>query len=303
MVTDDPEHKKNLKTALAGAFGEVGTAGVNGPVNGNLSSVIANGGEEDNLVNGNANGLSMPGMPGGILAGLPADASEEEITKRLKAAGMSEADVKKMMGASKGKGLSPESRALMEQILASTSSQDEISSRVSALLAGTALSSSRGVAKGEGREIDMVEYEGANLSEARERKDGFEMPDIPYVPIPDLREGTVNGVRLRDHSGGAGSVKRGSIKRQSEIMREKKKSRQEEREEERERKASYFRKVTGLRRAKVPLMVYSCGGFSRCFRIARFYDVEGPPVGVEYSRNPDVPNEHRDDRKELNPDL
>eukprot|EP00092_Neocalanus_flemingeri_P008609 GFUD01009277.1.p1 GENE.GFUD01009277.1~~GFUD01009277.1.p1 ORF type:complete len:1024 (-),score=276.42 GFUD01009277.1:850-3921(-) len=283
MVTDDPEHKKNLKTALAGAFGEVGTAGVNGPVNGNLSSVIANG--------------------GGILAGLPADASEEEITKRLKAAGMSEADVKKMMGASKGKGLSPESRALMEQILASTSSQDEISSRVSALLAGTALSSSRGVAKGEGREIDMVEYEGANLSEARERKDGFEMPDIPYVPIPDLREGTVNGVRLRDHSGGAGSVKRGSIKRQSEIMREKKKSRQEEREEERERKASYFRKVTGLRRAKVPLMVYSCGGFSRCFRIARFYDVEGPPVGVEYSRNPDVPNEHRDDRKELNPDL
>eukprot|EP00092_Neocalanus_flemingeri_P057014 GFUD01067657.1.p1 GENE.GFUD01067657.1~~GFUD01067657.1.p1 ORF type:complete len:1024 (+),score=275.10 GFUD01067657.1:138-3209(+) len=283
MVTDDPEHKKNLKTALAGAFGEVGTAGVNGPVNGNLSSVIANG--------------------GGILAGLPADASEEEITKRLKAAGMSEADVKKMMGASKGKGLSPESRALMEQILASTSSQDEISSRVSALLAGTALSSTRGVAKGEGREIDMVEYEGANLSEARERKDGFEMPDIPYVPIPDLREGTVNGVRLRDHSGGAGSVKRGSIKRQSEIMREKKKSRQEEREEERERKASYFRKVTGLRRAKVPLMVYSCGGFSRCFRIARFYDVEGPPVGVEYSRNPDVPNEHRDDRKELNPDL
>ena len=31
-------------------------------------------------------------------------------------------------------------------------------------------------------------------------------------------------------------------------------------------------------------MVYSCGGFSRCFRIARFYDLEGPPVGVEYSK-------------------
>lgn len=142
----------------------------------------------------------------------------------------------------------------------------------------------------------MAEYEGANLSEARERKDGFEMPDIPHVAIPELREGAVNGVRMRDHSGGAGNIKRGSVKRQSEIMREKKKSRQEEREEERERKASYFRKVTGLRRAKVPLMVYSCGGFSRCFRIARFYDVEGPPVGVEYSR-PD------DDRKSLNPDL
>ena len=157
------------------------------------------------------------------------------------------------------------------------------------------------------------------MSEVRERKDGFEMPDIPNVAIPELREGAVNGVgggvRMRDHSGGAGTIKRGSVKRQSEIMREKKKSRQEERDEERERKASYFRKVTGmntdhdeikiilykisvlgLRRAKVPLMVYSCGGFSRCFRIARFYDVEGPPVGVEYSR-PD------DDRKSLNPDL
>lgn len=255
MVTDDPEHKKNLKTALAGAFAENGD----------------------------------------ILAGLD-DASEEEITARLKAAGLSDTDAKMMMKANKGKGLSPESRALMEQILASSASQDEISSRVSALLAGTALSSSRGLNKGEGREIEMAEYEGANLSEARERKDGFEMPDIPNVAIPELREGAVNGVRMRDHSGGAGLVKRGSIKRQSEIMREKKKSRQEEREEDRERKASYFRKVTGLRRAKVPLMVYSCGGFSRCFRIARFYDVEGPPVGVEYSR-PD------DDRKSLNPDL
>jgi len=277
MVTDDPEHKKNLKSGLAGAFGDgdLSNAAVNGAVNGNLSSVIANGGD--------------------ILAGLPADASEEEIAKRLKAAGLSDADAKAMMMASKGKGLSPESRALMEQILASNSSQDEISSRVAALLAGTALSSTRGVAKGEGREIEMVEYEGANLSEARERKDGFEMPDIPNVAIPELREGTVNGVRMRDHSGGAGNIKRGSIKRQSEIMREKKKSRQEEREEEKKRKESYFRKVTGLRRAKVPLMVYSCGGFSRCFRIARFYDIEGPPVGVEYSR--------ADDRKELNPDL
>eukprot|EP00092_Neocalanus_flemingeri_P003118 GFUD01003335.1.p1 GENE.GFUD01003335.1~~GFUD01003335.1.p1 ORF type:complete len:1336 (-),score=318.00 GFUD01003335.1:265-4272(-) len=49
MVTDDPEHKKNLKTAL--------------------SSVIANGGEEDDLVNGNANGMSMPGMPGSLPPG------------------------------------------------------------------------------------------------------------------------------------------------------------------------------------------------------------------------------------------
>jgi len=259
MVTDDPEHKKKLKSDLAGAFAD----------NGDLRD---------------------------ILGDLPADASDEEIAARLKAAGLSDSDAKMMMKATKGKGLSPEARALMEQILASTASQDEISSRVSALLAGTALSTTRGVDKVAGREIDMAGYETANLSEARERKDGFEMPDIPNVVIPELREGAVNGVTMRDHSGGAGIIKRGSVKRQSEIMREKKKSRQEERDEERERKASYFRKVTGLRRAKVPLMVYSCGGFSRCFRIARFYDIEGPPVGVEYSR-PD------DDRKSLNPDL
>jgi len=338
MVTDDPEHKKKLKSDLAGAFAEDGSGGVNG----DLSTVISKEGEDDDEVfNGVTNGISKQGIPGslpagtavqknpdgtisvggkklppgaslqtnpdgtvsvtgGVLAGLPADASEEEIAERLKAAGLSEADAKMMMKANKGKGLSPEARALMESILASSASQDEISSRVSALLAGTALSTTRGVDKVNGREIDMVQYEGTNLSEVRERKDGFEMPDIPNVAIPELREGAVNGVsggvRMRDHSGGAGTIKRGSVKRQSEIMREKKKSRQEERDEERERKASYFRKVTGLRRAKVPLMVYSCGGFSRCFRIARFYDVEGPPVGVEYSR-PD------DDRKSLNPDL
>merc|ERR1719483_549535 len=199
MVTDDPEHKKKLKSDLAGAFAD----------NGDLRD---------------------------ILGDLPADASDEEIAARLKAAGLSDSDAKMMMKATKGKGLSPEARALMEQILASTASQDEISSRVSALLAGTALSTTRGVDKVAGREIDMAGYETANLSEARERKDGFEMPDIPNVVIPELREGAVNGVTMRDHSGGAGSVKR-----QSEIMREKKKSRQEERDEERERKASYFR--------------------------------------------------------------
>ena len=80
----------------------------------------------------------------------------------------------------------------------------------------------------------------------KERKDTFEMPEIPQVEIPKLRDGGLtNGVSLRDHSGGAGTVRRGSVKRQSEIMREKKKSRQEEREEEKLRQASYFRKVTG----------------------------------------------------------
>ena len=84
------------------------------------------------------------------------------------------------------------------------------------------------------------------MEEMKEKKDMFEMPEIPKVEIPKLREGALtNGVTMRDHSGVAGTIKRGSIKRQSEIMREKKMSRQEEREEERKRKESYFRKVTG----------------------------------------------------------
>ena len=44
---------------------------------------------------------------------------------------------------------------------------------------------------------------------------------------------------------GAQQQAHGSVKRQSDIQREKKKSRQEEREEEKLRKASYYRKVTG----------------------------------------------------------
>ena len=61
------------------------------------------------------------------------------------------------------------------------------------------------------------------MEEMRERKDTFEMPEIPNVAIPELREGAVNGisngVTMRE---GGGRVKRGSIKRQSEILRHKK---------------------------------------------------------------------------------
>ena len=42
------------------------------------------------------------------------------------------------------------------------------------------------------------------------------------------------------------------------------------------------KRIKGLRKSKVSMMVYSHGGFSRCFRIARRYQVEGPPIGVEY---------------------
>ena len=56
----------------------------------------------------------------------------------------------------------------------------------------------------------------------------------------------IPGVSMR--AGGSSDVKRGSVKRQSDIMREARKSRQEkqeEQEEERKRKQSYYRRVTG----------------------------------------------------------
>jgi len=323
MVTDDPEHKKNLKTALAGAFDDDKIRKGEAPVNGTTVNGVAD-------------------LTGSLLDGLPADASEEEIAKRLAAAGVTGEAAKQMMAAVKGGGrllvetggafkvtsleetseridnafdkaisdhekkmkklaeknaqedeLSAEARALMEQALASEADNQQMSARVAALLAGSSLTTKQGVRlPGEPRQVDMVQYDGANMESMRERNDNFEMPNIPNVAIPGLTNG-VNGVTMRENGG---RVKRGSIKRQSEILREKKKSRQEEREEERKRKESYFRKVTGLRKAKVPLMVYSCGGFSRCFRIARFYDLEGPPVGVEYSKT-------EDERRALNPEL
>ena len=48
----------------------------------------------------------------------------------------------------------------MEQVLASGGGGEDVSARVTALLAGSSLTTSKGVAKGEGREIETVEYEG-----------------------------------------------------------------------------------------------------------------------------------------------
>jgi len=247
----------------------------------------------------------MMGQQGGV------SAADAEMIAKMAASGMSPTDIQAMLNSPKSKGMSPESRALMQQILASGASQDEVASRVAALLAGTALSSSRDFQRADGSGVDAIGYETTNLSEARQRNDQFQMPDIPTLQLPESGGGdtgynplggggAVGGgsladrIKMRNANVGA----RGSVKRQSEIVREKKKSRQEEREEEKARNASYYRKVTGLRRAKVPMMVYSCGGFSRCFRICRFYDVEGPPVGIEYARDTGG-----DGRRSLNPDL
>jgi len=205
-------------------------------------------------------------------------AEQEELVAKMLASGMDEATayqyLQQLCGAGvAGKGITPEAKALMEQILASAGSKEEIASRVEALLAGSELSSSRGVNGG---------IDGTNLSEARSRRGGLPMDPMAR---PGQQGGSLaDRIRARNAAkeGAEDGTGRGSVKRQSDIQREKKKSRQEEREEEKARKASYYRRVTGLRKAKVPMMVYSCGGFSRCFRVCRFYDVEGPPVGVEY---------------------
>jgi hypothetical protein len=200
-------------------------------------------------------------------------AEQEELVAKMLASGMDEATayqyLQQLCGLGvAGKGITPEAKALMEQILASNGSKEEIASRVKALLDGSELSSSRGMNGG---------FDGTNLSEAQGGK-----LDLDGLARPGQQGSLADRIRARNAAKGAQQQAHGSVKRQSEIQREKKKSRQEEREEEKLRKASYYRKVTGLRRAKVPMMVYSCGGFSRCFRVCRFYDVEGPPVGVEY---------------------
>ena len=56
--------------------------------------------------------------------------------------------------------MTPETRALMEQVLASGGGGEDVSARVTALLAGSSLTTSKGVARGEGREVETVEYEG-----------------------------------------------------------------------------------------------------------------------------------------------
>ena len=53
-----------------------------------------------------------------------------------------------------------------------------------------------------------------------------------------------------------------------------------------------YRKVVGLKSSKVPMMVYSHGGFSRCFRIARRYQVDGPPVGIKWGDVKTIPEQN-----------
>merc|ERR1712018_695380 len=105
--------------------------------------------------NGLSNGVGV-GAGGGVVT-----SEQEELVAKMLASGMDEATayqyLQQLCGVA-GKGMTAEAKALMEQILASNGSKEEIASRVEALLAGSELSSSRGINGG---------IDGTNLSEAR----------------------------------------------------------------------------------------------------------------------------------------
>jgi len=286
VVTDDPDHKDQLKKSLSAVFngdgapGE-GDEGISQEEKDKIIKALPVGGPYVDsrgiarMRRGDLNEVLKENL----------DAVDAALDKHRKRSQIEvpecEPHWKRLFRRYESK-VSDETRALMEQILNSCASQDEINNRVAALLAGTALSTSR-------EEPDRKQSKADGIS-------GIENGDIGKGKVGDVGgdEGyQIPGVTMRGIKGN-----RTSIKRQSEILRDSRKKAQE-REEERQRKKSYYRQVAGLKKAKVPLMVYSCGGFSRCFRLANFYDCEGPPVGVLYSR----PEDYADARRSLNPDL
>merc|ERR1719228_1073027 len=189
MVTDDPQHKQNVKTALEGAFDDDKLSQANGGlVNGSANGVngipgstslpagtkvtknpdgsvsigdtvlppgttVKTNPDGSISVQGSVSPTSLPpgtkvtknpdgslsvgdkvlppgttvktnpdgsiSVQGDILGDLSPDASEEEIQSRLAAAGIDPETAKTMAGAVRGGGgLSPETRAMMEQVLA-----------------------------------------------------------------------------------------------------------------------------------------------------------------------------------------
>jgi len=174
--------------------------------------------------------------------------------------------------------LSDENRKLMESILAkSVKDQYEIGSRVATLLAGTSLTTTAGVDIKRRDPVEEIGYETVDgLGKlTKKRVDTYVAPrkiEIPKVTVQD--------------------IPRPSIQRQSQSLHRLRKLSEQQREADKKREEE--KRITGLRRAKVPLMVYSCGGFTRCFRIARFYDVDGPPIGIKYDA---------ESRAALNPDV
>merc|ERR1711934_857266 len=107
--------------------------------------------------------VASNGLNGGVgAAGVTGE--QEELVAKMLASGMDEATAyqypQQLCGGA-GKGMTPEAKALMEQILASNGSKEEIASRVKALLDGSELSSSRGMNggfDGKAEELLRLQY-------------------------------------------------------------------------------------------------------------------------------------------------
>merc|ERR1712106_346185 len=177
------------------AGGKVGSNGLNG------SSIGAGGGDtngsngyddEEEETNGKSAAGSLPagskveaGADGRVTLGgaklpkgatvvnnpdgsksISVTAEQEELVAKMLASGMDEATayqyLQQLCGLGvAGKGITPEAKALMEQILASKGSKEEIASRVAALLAGSELSSSCGMNGGlDGNKREHIPVSG-----------------------------------------------------------------------------------------------------------------------------------------------
>jgi len=195
--------------------------------------------------------------------------------------------------------ISSENRRLMEDILKrSQDNQDQMSSRVTALLAGSSLTTTAGVRIDRRDTIDQIDYTavGDDLSKLKESYKPRRRKAQSEMRAPTSLH-QANSAELEDRCADAGiRVQRRSIKRMS-LARLRKSSEfsglrhpgangglpeDPEANGIAEIPEEDHRRIKGLRKAKVSMMVYSHGGFSRCFRIARRYQVEGPAIGVEY---------------------
>jgi len=208
--------------------------------------------------------------------------------------------------------ISDTNRKLMEDILRrSSENHSEMSSRVTALLAGSALTTKAGVRIERRDTVEQVDYTavGDDLEPLKQTKYAPRRRKAQSEWQGPVSIHQANSDQLDYMAAGAGiKVQRRSIKRMS-LARLRKTSefsglRQPGQGQPAQNgngeledgldDVEEHRKIKGLKHSKVPMMVYSHGGFSRCFRIARRYQVDGPPIGVEYfedQENPDKPPE------------
>merc|ERR1719270_433876 len=219
MVTDDPEHKKNLKAALAGAFNDAtiskgdqpvvngststnGAALLTGSVTKNPDGSISVGGQKlppGTEVETNPDGSVS--VKGDILGDLPPNASEDDIKAALAAAGLTGDAATQMMAIVRGGGRVLVNSGGSFKVTDLEDTAERIDNAFDKAIADHEKKMKK-FAK------DNEKEDESNMEEMKEKKDTFEMPEIPHVAIPQLREGALtNGVTMRDHSGGSGTIK------------------------------------------------------------------------------------------------